>query len=109
MRDLKQTDDKDLYLDGDGDIAWVDSVAVQIVDPVNVVLTVGRPVQQHQWDILFAHKGEYRLTPTVGVGASDYLDDEGPDALRREIVKQYTQDGMNVVSINPQLNVIAGY
>lgn len=108
MKDLRQTDDMDLYLDADGDIAWAESVQVQLAEP-KVILTAGRPVTQHQWDILFAHKGEYRLTPTVGVGASEYLDDEGPDALRREIVKQYTQDGMNVISVNAKLEVIAGY
>jgi hypothetical protein len=91
MKDIKQTTDSDLYLNDAGDIVWAESTL------------------QHQRDILLAHEGEYRLSPAVGVGASDYLDDEGQDNLKREINRQFTRDGMTVRSIDNNLNVIAAY
>lgn len=91
MRDLKQTDDTDLALNGANDISWTESTT------------------QHQRDILLAHEGEYRLAPTVGVGISDYMDDEGKGELSREINKQFTKDGMTVDSIDNSLNVLAKY
>jgi len=91
MKDIKQTNKSDLYLDDIGDITWTESTL------------------QHQRDILLAHEGEYRLNPNTGVGASDYLDDEGQTNLKREINKQFTKDGMTVKSIDNRLNVIAGY
>lgn len=91
MKDLKQTTEMDLYLTDVGDIAWTESTL------------------QHQRDILLVHEGEYRLSPLVGVGASDYLDDEGRENLTREINKQFTRDGMTVKSIDKDLNIIASY
>lgn len=81
----------DLYLNDTGDIAWAEST------------------RQHQRDILLAHAGEYRLSPGLGVGASDYLDDEGKENLKREINRQFTKDGMTVKRIDDNLNVTAGY
>jgi len=91
MKDLKQTSEMDLYLTDAGDIIWTESAL------------------QHQRDILLAHEGEYRLSPTMGVGASDYLDDEGRENLLREINKQFAKDGMTVKSIDKDLNIIASY
>lgn len=104
MKDLKQTDDMDLYLDDSGDIVWLEAALI----PGTGLLGRGC-ADQHQKDMILAHKGEYRLTPTVGVGASDYLDDEGPLNLKREINKQFVQDAMKVKSIDAALNIVAGY
>lgn len=104
MKDLKQNGDCDLYLDDGGDIAWLTAIQV----PGTSLLAAGCSAQ-HQADILLAHKGEYRLTPGVGIGASDYLDDEGPEALKREINKQFAQDGMTVLQIDGSWNIVAGY
>lgn len=64
-----------------GDFAWGDST------------------QQHQRSLLMAHQGEYKQSPLVGLGLRNYLDDESPDDLMREIRKQFVQDGMTVNSL----------
>jgi hypothetical protein len=56
--------------------------------------------RQHQNDILMARKGEYRLNPTGTVGIADYLDDENPDELQREIRVQLGRDGQKVNSLS---------
>lgn len=91
MKDIRQTEGMDMFLDINSDISWTESTV------------------QHQRDILLTHEGEYRLAPTVGVGISDYLDDEGKEELSREINKQFTKDGMTVDSIDNSLNVLAKY
>lgn len=54
---------------------------------------------QHQRDILLARKGDYKLSPTVGVGIMDYVLDHTPDEMQREIRRQLFQDGMQVNKI----------
>jgi hypothetical protein len=91
MRDILQTVEMDLALTNAGDISYTESTL------------------QHQRDLLLAHKGECRLNPVVGVGITDFLEDEGPELLTREIYGQFTQDGMTVKSIDDKLNIVAGY
>jgi hypothetical protein len=59
----------------------------------------GESTRQHQRRLLMAHKGEYKQHPLAGVGLRDYVDDENPDAMIREIRKQLVADGMRVDSI----------
>lgn len=61
---------------------------------------VGESTPQHQRRLLMAHKGEYKQHPLAGVGLRDFVDDENPDAMIREIRKQLVADGMRVDSIN---------
>ena len=83
MTDIKCTGFGDIDL-STGDIIWADGTL------------------EHQRDIMLARKGDYRTSPTVGVGAEDYLDDERPDDLYREIRTQLAQDGMTVIKVGPQ-------
>ena len=69
--------------------------------------------RQHQNDILLARKGEYRLNPTGTVGIADYLEDETPEDLQREIRVQLGRDGQKVNKImltgNGAITISAGY
>lgn len=87
MTDIK-LDGDDLYFKsvadgGDGDFVMIESTA------------------QHQRQLLLNNKGEFKESPTVGVGAALFLDeDDGMQNLMREITAQYSADGMDVRSIS---------
>ncbi|HLZ86507.1 MAG TPA: hypothetical protein VKQ52_04690 [Puia sp.] len=75
-------------------------------------LQYGESTAQHQRDILLARKGDYKMSPTVGVGIMDYLLDHTPDEMQREIRQQLYQDGMDVNKItysNGLLTIDAPY
>lgn len=60
----------------------------------------GESTQQHQRDLLLAQKGEYRQSPTIGVGIVDYLlGNETEDEFRRNVTKEFEADGMQVRKI----------
>lgn len=65
---------------------------------------VGDSTAQHQYDLLRLQKGELKQFPKAGVGVIDFFDDENPDALLREMRKQYSADGMKVNDLNLQTN-----
>ncbi len=69
--------------------------------------------QQHQQDLLLCDKGDYKLNPTICVGAFSYLDDENIQDLVRAANIEFTRDGMQVNSIllaaNGILNINANY
>jgi hypothetical protein len=54
---------------------------------------------KHQKDIILNNKNDYKQNPTIGVGAFDFLNDEGMSDLIREVAKQFNQDGMDVKSV----------
>jgi DNA-binding response OmpR family regulator len=60
---------------------------------------VGDATKQHQRSLIMNHKGEYKQHLTTGAGAADYLDDENPDELIRELRRQLVQDGQTVNDI----------
>lgn len=60
---------------------------------------MGEATEQHQRRLLMAHKGEYKQHPLSGVGLSNFIDDENPDDMIREIRTQLVQDGMTVNTI----------
>ncbi|MBA3901184.1 MAG: hypothetical protein H0X62_13425 [Bacteroidetes bacterium] len=62
-------------------------------------LVMGDATKQHQKHLLMASKGEYKQSPTTGVGLMSFLDDENPDDLLREIRKEFARDGMTVNDI----------
>lgn len=88
-RDILQTSDGDIKLVA-GDIVW------------------GEASLQHQRDILLARRGDYRRAPWLGVGLEDWIDDENPEQLLGEISKQFTADGMTIISLSTT-NIIAEY
>ncbi len=77
MTDIKHTDTGDLDLSA-GDLLYVESD------------------NQHQKDILLAHKGHYKAHPATGVGIEDYVNETAPEELLRTIKKEFTADGMKV-------------
>lgn len=73
---------------------------------------MGDATQQHQRRLLMAQKGEYKQHPLVGVGLRNFIDDESPDNLKREIRMQFVRDGMavKVLQVTPSgLNIDAVY
>jgi hypothetical protein len=56
----------------------------------------GESTEQHQQDLLIAHKGEFRLSPLVGVGIADILNDEGFGENLQEVQRQFEMDGMTI-------------
>ena len=57
---------------------------------------IGDATIQHQGDLLSAAEGEYKQSPTVGVGIQEFLNDEGPAMMLRKIREQFVNDGMTV-------------
>lgn len=55
--------------------------------------------QQHERDLLYARKGDYKAAPGVGVGVENYLKDERAADMLPEIRRQFTNDGMTVRSL----------
>ncbi|MCT3661040.1 hypothetical protein HZR00_00735 [Elizabethkingia anophelis] len=61
---------------------------------------IGESTYQHQRDLLFADKGEFKESPTIGVGSRRYLESEKPSELAREIRLEFIADRMDVNAIN---------
>lgn len=83
------------------------------IDFTNGDISYGESTKQHQRDILFARKGDYKSAPAVGVGIEDYVKDENPQDMLPEIRRQYTKDGQTVnklqLSADGKLNINANY
>lgn len=75
-------------------------------------LCIGEITAQNQKILLLAQKGEIKDVPLIGVGVSNYLDDEDPNNLLRAIRTEFAKEGMPVkkVSItNGKIEVDAEY
>lgn len=75
----------DILLDETGDLDIKDGDFVR-----------GDATRQNQKLLLQADEGDIRSNPLQGVGAFNFIEDEGTTALTREIMKKYTRDGMKV-------------
>lgn len=68
---------------------------------------------EHPLQLLWAQKGDFKELPHVGVGVSQYIDDDDFSPLLRAIGIALVQDGMQVHSIQvtnaEQLNINAHY
>ena len=69
---------------------------------------------QHQNILLLSHKGQFKQSPTIGVGIDIFLNDEvTSDEIRRRIQEQFELDGMTIqkLKINGRTNltIIAPY
>ena len=52
---------------------------------------------QHQKLLIVANKGQFRESPTVGVGINNFLLDDGTtEELKQEIILQFELDGMQI-------------
>jgi len=93
MQDILENTDGGLIWEN-GDISW------------------GEASQQHQRDILLARKGEYRLAPSATVGIADFLQDDNPDEMNRDIRRRFAQDGLTISSmkiLNGSIQIDAKY
>lgn len=63
---------------------------------------------QHQKDILLSGKGHYKECPELGVDATEYVNDNGPENLLRSIRNEFIRDGMKVTQVSMD-NTIAEY
>jgi hypothetical protein len=77
-------------------------------------LKVGASDQQHAFLLLATEKGEWRHQPLLGVGISEFINDENPDVLLTQAIRvQCEADGasVNILSVNKgkiQLQVTYG-
>ena len=72
---------------------------------------VGDSTFHHQADLLEAAEGEYKQYPTVGVGLTEFLNDENPAEMLRKIRIQFVRDGLNITELSSaeQLKISAEY
>lgn len=63
---------------------------------------------QHQKDILLSGKGHYKECPELGVDATEYVNDNGPENLLRSIRNEFIRDSMKVTQVSMD-NTIAEY
>ncbi len=54
---------------------------------------------EHQRQLLLNDKGDYKQNPTTCIGLYNYIDDEGLQALARDVAVAFAQDGMTVNNI----------
>lgn len=80
MKDLKQTEDGDICIDG----------GVQMTEPT----------EQHKYDILKASQGDFKQSPLVGVGLVNYVNSTNTQMLRRDISRQMQKDGIKVTEVD---------
>ena len=74
----------------------------KVLKIVNGDFVIVPSTNEHQVQLLKNNKGDYKQTPTVCVGLATYEDDDnGPVNVKKEIVKQFMQDGMEVVALVP--------
>ena len=55
----------------------------------------------HQIALIFDNKGDYKETPTLCIGANNYIDDEGRQGIVRAISQEFMKDGMEVINMVP--------
>jgi hypothetical protein len=67
---------------------------------VNGDFVIGEATRQQQQILLLLEKGENRQYPTMGVGLSNWLnDDKSSGNVVAEIKKNFEGDGMNVIAV----------
>lgn len=86
----------DILLDKDGDL-----------DSANGDLIVGKATAQNQQLLLLTNPGEWKESPTTGVGMEEFLDDDTEDELFKEIREQFKADGQTIkqLKILPSGNI----
>lgn len=67
----------------------------------------------HQELLLVSNKGDFKASPTIGVGLAGWLKDNDGEGLLGEIKKEFERDGMTVkkVELLPdyKINIDASY
>lgn len=75
-------------------------------------LQIGDITNQNQDLIIMSAKGEFKEEPLKGVGVEDFLDDESPESLLRNIRTELSKEGMKVQQLsinNGIINIQATY
>ena len=54
---------------------------------------------EHQRQLILNNKGDFKESPTVGVGVIEYFDDEQMQGLIRAISTEFCRDGMDVSKV----------
>lgn len=73
---------------------------------------VGEATRQNQTLLLLCQKGEFKQNPDRCVGVETYLERSELAGLNREILSQFTSDGMTVTEIKtdlPEIKIEAEY
>lgn len=86
---------QDILLNNDNDLIIVDG-DFKIEDSI----------EQNQKCIILAASGDYKQKPTMGVNIFNFLNDERPEDMLREIRLQLADDGMKVNKMNSINNKI---
>lgn len=83
-----------------GDIALDENDDVQIA---NGDFVATESTVQHQRQLLLNRKGEFKQNPEACVGALEFIDEEGLQALIRAVSIEFAKDGMDVekIAVNP--------
>lgn len=56
---------------------------------------------QHQQQLLLMQKGQLREDPTVGIGITDFINEEmGIDEFRQAVAEEFEKDGMSISSMS---------
>ena len=53
----------------------------------------------HNKNLIYCDKGDWKENPIICVGAINYIDDDKPQDLLNAISEQLTLDGMEVISV----------
>jgi len=59
-------------------------------------LVMGDGTFQHQSHLLTGFPGHYGQFPTITVGLENFINDEDPTEMLRQIRRQFTNDGMQI-------------
>ncbi len=59
---------------------------------------------EHNKNLIYCNKGEYKEFPTVCVGGINYIDDENPHDLIAAITTELLKDGMDVKRVGLGMN-----
>ena len=62
-------------------------------------LSIGSTLQQNQWLILKAQKGDIKEHPLLGCGIDDIVDDEDYSSWQKKIREELAKDGMKVSTL----------
>jgi len=81
------------------DHALQDGTTTDDITIINGDLATTESTPEHQRQLLLNDKGDYKENPTNCIGLYTYIDDEGLQALARDVAVAFAQDGMTVSNI----------
>lgn len=66
------------------------------IDISNGIIEIVEPTQQHKRDILISSQGDFKQSPTTGVGLVKYINSNDTSAIIRNVSRQMQRDGIKV-------------